>query len=1038
MARLTGVATGVIDSSGLSEGPGLRTNRDWTPVDEKYADRRLYAVEPTVTAQIVNEMLGLALIYLVAIPNITQERHWKTIFREYIQLSWSRIGPTGIPRTTGWISRVEEGTTSRFGFYVTIPIEMLANDEFGADNLMDELKVVPQTCVYTIMQEVSLQLAGRPTYNMFSQQINGGGEPFTYGVWYELANRHFGLAAMNPAAIVTELTKLLTSNRNPKDTIVVPQGCQWILKEETIDNRVFPYHVRDYTKQLYQTAEALVQVGRGLHPTLNLATGEDILLVTMPTLQSTTYEPESEGLQPLQRQHVLAGVFPYEKPNYATTQKLHPNSSIVQVSYITKRNSGWQKIPQSKAIRETHLGYMFEESGVGMDTEPSEAMRAAIAAWGRHVRDNAYYTRYLFGQRDMNQPSENAKLERKRTDGKMPGFRDKPIGAHTINDLATGDLLDDDDGSHVEFVRQIGQFPEDHLSSQHLLDICRAIKRTGKTNVTDGGRTRSLFAQVIDRSEGYIDRAFPAALHPIRIERPGTDGADSVADQLAGFIDMVATQTSVRPDDDTWTAAGGAPARDTRSTTKGQVLKTHIEQLFTRLPNSSIELWEPYMPLFQRYEKEQKEATEKLFGHINEKIAPHAEERNEKSLKATTENLISAMKTQLIIPAEEIGLEKKLPVIQKKQLNAIARMIVPFGELGSAEHVLSADSPEWSYSRAFSDKQADTMDLDEPFRTAPFGAVAGLEGGNRVNFDSSKYPIDHTRTVALGEILIGIPSDELYMFIELLRLPNTVATHARLADLGIMLFSGGLVRLREQYGTLSLLVCRRDGETCQTIMAPIISTFSNRGMVTMADFKFQFSLGVFWNNPRAIDEMRNVFFSGVRGGIGTSLIRSIDGVRSLLEGGEEPMRGDLAYVIEPVSEDNHHYPIAIIPDMPISDMRSSASDHREQAIEESAYNRHSGFNLISMLISPGVIESAGHMLMESLEDIAKGTAPAFSPYVERQPTYYWNQHSQKYDRLVSGTGPRGMAIQHDADTAWIIYNGHRGTQFPTEAQTYIS
>jgi hypothetical protein len=396
------------------------------------------------------------------------------------------------------------------------------------------------------------------------------------------------------------------------------------------------------------------------------------------------------------------------------------------------------------------------------------------------------------------------------------------------------------------------------------------------------------------------------------------------------------------------------------------------------------------------------------------------------------------MKTHFIIPQDDIGLEKKLPVLQTKQLNAIKRLVVPFGELGGTEDVLSPDSSEWSYSRAFSEKQGAAMDLDEPFRTAPLGAVAGLHADELRNFESFTYPIDYTRAPVLKEILVGIPSDELYMFIELLRLPNTVETHARLADLGITLFGGGLVRLREQYGTLSLLVCRRDGETCQTIMAPIISTFSNRGMVTMADFKFQFSLGVFWNNPRAIDEMRNVFFSGVKGGIGTSIIRTIDGVRSLLEGGEEPMRGDLAYILTPVSEENHHYPIAIIPDMPISDMRSSASDHREKAVEESAYNRHSGFNLISMLISPGVIESAGHLLMESLEDIATGTAPAFSPYVERQPTYYWNQQSGKYDRLVSGTGPRGMAIQHDADTAWIIYNGHRGTQFPTEVQAYIS
>ena len=83
----------------------------------------------------LNEKLGIPLLFLATQVVISWTHQWKIMWNEIVQVPWVEVAPTGVPRTTTYLTKTEEGSTRRYKHYFTMPNELLVDPRWGEDQL---------------------------------------------------------------------------------------------------------------------------------------------------------------------------------------------------------------------------------------------------------------------------------------------------------------------------------------------------------------------------------------------------------------------------------------------------------------------------------------------------------------------------------------------------------------------------------------------------------------------------------------------------------------------------------------------------------------------------------------------------------------------------------------------------------------------------------------------------------------------------------------------------------------------------------------
>src|SRR5688500_7914623 len=100
-------------------------NGNWSPNDATRKNHFLVEVSRAASAAMMNEKAGLPLIFLATQPIISWDYQWKILEEEIRQIPWAEVASGGIPRTSSYLRNVEEGGTSKFRQYLTIPSQTI-------------------------------------------------------------------------------------------------------------------------------------------------------------------------------------------------------------------------------------------------------------------------------------------------------------------------------------------------------------------------------------------------------------------------------------------------------------------------------------------------------------------------------------------------------------------------------------------------------------------------------------------------------------------------------------------------------------------------------------------------------------------------------------------------------------------------------------------------------------------------------------------------------------------------------------------------
>jgi hypothetical protein len=1031
---------------------GMSPIDDWNEVDSKYKDRPVLSLGTAVTQNMINEALGLGSIFVLAPPLISHERSWKVLFREIVQLAWSRIGPTGIPRTTAHYMWSETGGTARYGFYVSLPVELLADPNFGRENLDDLLEAVPQTANLTIMTEIGLLLAARPTYNIF-WDADMRQESFLYADYYELAIKHFLRMAWRLNNMPIEIAQEMNTPNVKRNCMVIPDGCQWALAKKVVDNRTFEYKLRDYTGQVYALSEGLVTVGFGSQPQILLdGVAEPVTLVYLPRLKAHIFERNRHGLQPLDRELVLGTGYAFEAPDYQAVNQIDQRTPSMGMSVLTERIFQVQIVAAAQAIRKTRGGYVFGErrdpnAGFGPSDRMSTLLNNFKTRIGGQGEVDSWFQRHVRGMENTNRPSRE-------NDTSLEVFHklhhhDGPTAPGLITDVRSVPIMSDFEGTYetmeatdVVFARQIGHIQEMHLPTRRIVEAIQAVRRSCRDQGQPAAGMIPEFATkvaaILGTSADYV-RLLSSRAAPIGIYKEGTPvpalpgepvrrpAAENFLAQLIGYYEIVSEGRAIGDAQGRARSVAELPAERRPATHLPVELRERpIERFLSVLPDDSIRAFQRHAGLFERYLREQPDNATKFFGKLHEKAQSFIQEGvcNIDALNATMQFVMRSMEEKKLLSDTLLASDVALPILTPKMIKDLHVASPPQSELAAMKRTVPIASAEFSMSLAIKERfGASGIDIQ------PLGAAATNVGGPGAlrDADSRTYPFSITRIKAMEEILTDLDPEILYVFVELCRLENSHETHARLFANGIVLIPGEIVRPREAFATKSFLITRSGGDTCNTVMSPMLSTVSTRGMQSLVEFKFWFSLGLFWLNGRNIDELRHVLCQGVRGGMTINFIERIEQVEELFNGNHAD--GDCVFVWKPV-EEQHDRPCCLLPVVPVS--HNMLQETNGQSVWRA---KHSGYELLQGLLGYDFVsERARLMNYDEIFALTNGIAGSICPLIEDGPTWYFDVPQQRYSKKHSGTGPRGDHRAH-SPAGERVYRGDEA-QFPEQALEY--
>lgn len=288
------------------------------------------------------------------------------------------------------------------------------------------------------------------------------------------------------------------------------------------------------------------------------------------------------------------------------------------------------------------------------------------------------------------------------------------------------------------------------------------------------------------------------------------------------------------------------------------------------------------------------------------------------------------------------------------------------------------------------------------------------------NGDESESHWHYDRAAAIIQSFSSLSYDELYMVVGLMSLPPTPKVLARLAENGVQIIGGRLERWNERYESHAMLLMKRGGEACQTILSPMEAYASSRGVVGVTDFTFQFDLGVRWVNSAPIVELNSIFPRRIEGGLDASMVPSAAALREMVDNpnAEAPM-ASLVLVTYPVTESRHEYSCNWLGGEEVwdRDMRRVAPSF--------AFRKCSGHVALRAIVGEDVCGAALSQLRQfAMFLITEDIAPInICPIVERGLTYQYDSFTRSWCRMQSGTGPLAPDYFNVAATVADIFNG---------------
>jgi hypothetical protein len=186
-------------------------------------------------------------------------------------------------------------------------------------------------------------------------------------------------------------------------------------------------------------------------------------------------------------------------------------------------------------------------------------------------------------------------------------------------------------------------------------------------------------------------------------------------------------------------------------------------------------------------------------------------------------------------------------------------------------------------------------------------------------------------------------------------------------------------------------------------------------------------------SPNSIEAMWNIFPARVAGGVGANVMTHIEDVETAFLG-RVPTTGDLIFVWVPETERRHDRPCPLLGLAPATD---TSNGRRTQMTPQMLTRAHSGYRMLEHLLTPSTFQSARSAFSP---EVAAEDMPnmGFCPFVERMPTYTFNEMTGQDTNKFDGTGPIGALYKNDPQTAKAIYNGKPGIfpQGPADTPQY--
>lgn len=209
IGRLFGrqVINPIIDDSHIDD-KGYAAGLHWSNIDDKGRNIFMYEFSKLATQSLLNENLGIPLIFLATEVVISNTHQWRIMWNEIVQVPWAEVSPTGVPRTTTYKTKTEEGSTRRYKHYFSMPNDLLVDERYGPDNLNHALESVIETCLYTLMTETSYGLAMCPMMKEYlDRSTNPNAGAYGFLNYYHRQTQHFCEANLNPNAMTHAILK---------------------------------------------------------------------------------------------------------------------------------------------------------------------------------------------------------------------------------------------------------------------------------------------------------------------------------------------------------------------------------------------------------------------------------------------------------------------------------------------------------------------------------------------------------------------------------------------------------------------------------------------------------------------------------------------------------------------------------------------------------------------------------------------------------------------------------------------------------------
>ncbi len=1044
MRKVYGRLPGMLDKAALAARED-GTFLDWSPIDREYDHRELTSLGTVMTAQAANEMAGMPFVMLASQIIITHEKNWTVVKRERIMDGYVNVGPTGIPRSSSFMTRSISGNITRYKHWHQMPNEKLADPNFGLDNYLDMLEDFKAQLNHTIMIQVATEIASRDHRNRI-ENAEAIGRDYTYLDHYRDTTEHFCYGAINPEAFTRALQMNMT--RVPRmNTVILADINQGSFKDNIIENRAFLGHIRDDTPTTKALAEQLDNLRSD--PVGVLAPGigspsEDNILLTIPTFHAHSDEPVQYGYQPLEREILLGGAYCFPNPDYATADGLSAHSTATSVLAMESNHARWRRIRLSNALRATNGGFVFANSGPSAG--PSARVQTLLDKWNEPASDfENFYGQHIAGARDRDTPSPWAK-EASRSASRLSdihGFRDFPWCFHPL--LVPEDVTALDDAwrlvrsdNKVGFVRYLGQFTEDVLPISHLAAIIGTIHRdlarglgvmTSAIAGPEADAETKLIAPLLSRILGIPTAQCIKALE-ITAASDGWAGDKSSIRQIAWLADRMmdiiteSTSTSTRGQ-----PRPRAPRADPRAgaepAPRPAGLRSIAQEFMQSIPDDSFDAFAPIAPVLEEINKEQSREV----GDILTKVRAFANDYKGNSVlhRLALEGILSKLNAMGI--RADTDLLAPMPTLSKPAMASL-RKHKPDAELQSTG---TATAPSTFTKAALFGSESSTRHIGSATESVGYPRINTNDTVEVFTVDDPEdFAVDFSHFAVLPEILAGMmPIDAAILFL-LMSLPFDVPTLVRLDEMGIQILNSSVERVGQRLRANSAIVMRRGTETLDWMMSPIRTEVTCQGVVGITDFVVALGMGPRWKGQDNVKEIYGIFPSGVQQGWGTEFMENIEELVAYCSGGStsDPATNDCFLNLYPITEKNRRFPGNLLGGPTITDRERHKNNRTPM------FHNNSGHSFFRQLMTGEEIEEIEHQLNAAAEGLWNGSGRAIQPIIEKMG-HYQPTVKGKFSIQDPGTGPMGSMMINNINCMANILNG-MGGQFGAEPPAVVS